>query len=253
MLATSHPLHPPNDFFFSAFCFVAASRGGRSIAHCGSRRGPLLVCSHGAEGTLRDADHLLVLSLLTAISGVPTPERLALHHLLRSASEIQSLVAAPSTALAVHRARGLIAAQDMHSVRVVRDVRLASNISGVSELCVRYVGEPCGTCWLCRWSISFFMKNNLLHRSSEHGLAHTTHMDRYGAFRQSDSTLPGLISDLRLHGQSRLRQTQKSVVGVGVDPQGVRGGEHCNNHKRFVRPWTEHARSARTDERARLV
>jgi hypothetical protein len=146
------PPSPPQRFFFSAFCFVAASRGGRSIAHCGSRRGPLLVCSHGAEGTLRDADHLLVLSLLTAISGVPS----GLHFIISCAPH-QSLVAAPSTALAVHRARGLIAAQDMHSVRVVRDVRLASNISGVSELCVRYVGEPCGTCWLCRWSISILI------------------------------------------------------------------------------------------------
>jgi hypothetical protein len=51
-----------------------------------------------------------------------------------------------TTALADHRARGLLAAHGVQCMRTVHAVRLATNGNGAAEVCVRSVGESRGRC-----------------------------------------------------------------------------------------------------------
>jgi hypothetical protein len=93
----------------SFFCLLspAAAQVAAAVVHCDSRRGPLLVCSHSAEGTIRDADNLLVLSLLTAISGISRLALIiscALHQSRQSGSGAVNSIGCSSCAWAHRRA-----------------------------------------------------------------------------------------------------------------------------------------------------
>jgi hypothetical protein len=101
------PTPPPPISSFFCLLSPAAAQVAAAVVHCDSRRGPLLVCSHSAEGTIRDADNLLVLSLLTAISGISRLALIiscALHQSRQSGSGAVNSIGCSSCAWAHRRA-----------------------------------------------------------------------------------------------------------------------------------------------------